>query len=368
MKNDLILNNQFEDCLKANRPFLDVRSEGEFDQAHLEGATMGPLLNNEERAIVGTTYKLKGSQKAVELGYQIVRGQNKENKIKKWALWVRANPEGVIYCARGGLRSQISQGWIKDELGIEVPRLEGGYKAFRSFLADRSLEIIQKLPILILSGPTGSGKTKLIKQGALKNKCFLDLEAYAQHRGSAFGSLYLKPVTAAQFEVTLNTAIIQAQLSGCKYILLEDESRTIGPSVLSGPLYEKMKSAKVFYLNTSFETRIDNIFEDYIGPITNANQTEMNLAFNVLRESLNKISRKLGGVQFKKINDELNQACHESVFSGQHGYHKNWINSLLSSYYDPLYNNSFNRNHADELIEKGLDEDFFDWINKNNQE
>src|SRR3546814_8695178 len=65
---------------------------------------------------------------------QLVSGQVKARRVAAWAEFARAHPDGYLYCFRGGLRSQISQAWLKDEAGIEYPRVIGGYKAMRGFL------------------------------------------------------------------------------------------------------------------------------------------------------------------------------------------------------------------------------------------
>lgn len=134
--------------------WIDVRSEGEFEAGHIPGAVNIPILNNEHRVLVGTSYKQEGKDSAVELGYKLVsplfeqliaeaRKHLKENKI-------------VIYCARGGMRSQIFSDLLSKE-GVEVLRLKDGYKRYRNWCLEK---FIREHTSVVLSGKTGSQKTE----------------------------------------------------------------------------------------------------------------------------------------------------------------------------------------------------------------
>ena len=117
-------------------PMMDVRAPVEFGQGAFPGVVNHPLMNDDERQQVGTCYKQKGQDAAIALGHQLVSGATKQQRIEAWAGFAQAQPQGVLYCFRGGLRSQIVQQWLKSEAGIDYPRVIGGYKALRSFLID----------------------------------------------------------------------------------------------------------------------------------------------------------------------------------------------------------------------------------------
>ena len=117
-------------------PMMDVRAPVEFGQGAFPGVVNHPLMNDDERQQVGTCYKQKGQDAAIALGHQLVSGATKQQRIEAWAGFAQAQPQGVLYCFRGGLRSQIVQQWLKSEAGISYPRVVGGYKAMRTFLID----------------------------------------------------------------------------------------------------------------------------------------------------------------------------------------------------------------------------------------
>ncbi|PTT62477.1 tRNA 2-selenouridine(34) synthase MnmH, partial [Pseudomonas sp. HMWF007] len=126
----------YRDIFLNDRPLMDARAPVEFHKGAFPGVINLPLMNDIERQRIGTCYKQHGQQAAIELGHQLVSGTVKAERIQAWADFARAHPDGLIYCFRGGLRSQITQQWLHDEAGIDYPRVGGGYKAMRTFLID----------------------------------------------------------------------------------------------------------------------------------------------------------------------------------------------------------------------------------------
>src|SRR3989344_255252 len=108
-------------------------------------------MNNEERALVGTTYKNAGREVAVTLGHELVSGDTKELRIRLWIERIRQYPGTVLYCFRGGLRSQITQRWLKG-VGVDRPLIEGGYKKARNFLRLEIEQFSQKSVLIMLTG------------------------------------------------------------------------------------------------------------------------------------------------------------------------------------------------------------------------
>ncbi len=167
--------------LIADTPIIDVRAPIEFEQGAMPAAINLPLMNNDERAAVGTCYKQQGSDAALALGHKLVPGEIRQQRMDAWRAACLQNPQGILCCARGGQRSHIVQRWLHDA-GINYPLVEGGYKALRQTAIQATIELSQK-PIVLIGGCTGSGKTLLVQQ----QPNGVDLEGLARHRGSAFG-------------------------------------------------------------------------------------------------------------------------------------------------------------------------------------
>ncbi|MGL4712447.1 MAG: rhodanese-like domain-containing protein, partial [Shewanella sp.] len=124
---------QYREIFLNQHPLMDVRAPIEFTRGAFPNSTNLPLMFDNEREKVGTCYKQSGQQAAIALGHLLVKGPIKQQRIEAWASYVKANPKAYLYCFRGGLRSQLSQQWLKDA-GIEVPYIQGGYKAMRQYL------------------------------------------------------------------------------------------------------------------------------------------------------------------------------------------------------------------------------------------
>lgn len=148
--------------LAAGTPLLDVRAPVEFAQGSMPTALNLPLMNDDERAAVGTCYKRQGADAALALGHRLVSGVTREARIHAWRDACQAHPEGYLCCARGGQRSHIAQAWLK-ETGVEYPLITGGYKALRQAAIQATDEQVKK-PLVLVGGCTGSGKTLLVKQ------------------------------------------------------------------------------------------------------------------------------------------------------------------------------------------------------------
>ncbi|MEN8255915.1 MAG: tRNA 2-selenouridine(34) synthase MnmH, partial [Verrucomicrobiota bacterium] len=196
---DLPTTKDFKRIVLDDIPLIDVRAPIEFESGAFPTAVNLPLMNNEERHLVGIRYKEKGNAAAVKLGHELVGGEVKQERIAAWAEQIKHRPDTMLYCFRGGQRSKISQQWIAEETGTVIPRLEGGYKAFRNYLLEQ-LDPANQNPVpVILGGRTGTGKTILLQQ--LENA--VDLEAIANHRGSSFGRFTTPQPCPIDFENSL---------------------------------------------------------------------------------------------------------------------------------------------------------------------
>ncbi len=329
--------------LSEGIPLIDVRAPIEFQEGSLPGAHNIPLMNNEERHEIGSIYKEKGHQAAVDRGHQLINGDIKDIRIKKWISFIEKNPQAVLYCFRGGLRSQITQQWLS-EAGCEISLIEGGYKAVRSGLIQMMEDILPKLEFKMVSGSTGSGKTKFIQE---QNHSSIDLEKLARHRGSAFGG-FADVVQPSQidFENALILELIKLKdKPGPIYI--ESESRLIGRNVLPPSFYEKMLKSSWIEIECSLDERVDHIFEEYIlkSPLSHRDLSH----FQSLKNSLSKISKKLGGLRYQELVDDLEKSEAEFIKGGELQLNKEWIRKLLVWYYDPLYIHSQLRRHNNKI-------------------
>jgi len=313
------------ELLRANTPLIDLRSPIEFAKGTFPQSVNLPILNNDERAKIGKTYKHQGNDAAVKLGHRLVSGDQKENRVSGWKEFIDKNPSTWMYCMRGGQRSNIAQDWLED-IGINVSVIEGGYKALRR----TSLKILDSVNEddkrwIILGGRTGTGKTVILNQIASS----IDLEHHAEHRGSAFGGFFLPQPTPIDFENRLATDYLRHDH---QTLFMEDESRTIGRVAIPNTWFHRMQESELVLIETSVEERIHNIVEDYIlTPLREGiSRTDLLLS---LRSSLLKIQKRLGGDNFREIRNKMDQAFLDPKNYGQEA----WIKQLLVVYYDPLY-------------------------------
>ena len=243
--------------LASGPPVLDVRSPGEFGRGHIPGAVSMPLFGDAERAVVGTLYKQQGRDAAVLEGLRIV-GPKLAGLVEQAR---EQAPEGriAVHCWRGGERS-ASVAWLLDKAGFpEVVTLRGGYKAFRRYVL-ASFE--QPLPLCVLGGYTGTGKTQLLGLLKERGEQVVDLEALAHHKGSSFGALGEEPQpTTEHFENRLWRAL--TELDPKRTIWVEDESQRIGRVVLPDAFFRQLRDARLLFVDRPIELRAERLVKDY---------------------------------------------------------------------------------------------------------
>ncbi|MHB8166355.1 MAG: tRNA 2-selenouridine(34) synthase MnmH, partial [Sulfuricella sp.] len=166
---------------------IDVRSPSEFRDDHIPGAVNFPVLNDEERARVGTIYKQTSAFDAKKIGAALV-ARNIAGHVEQHFSDQPKNWRPLVYCWRGGSRSGAMT-HILNQIGWRAQQLKGGYKAYRTMV----LATLQTLPgrfrYRVICGPTGSGKSRLLTALDELGAQVLDLEGLAAHRGSILGSL-----------------------------------------------------------------------------------------------------------------------------------------------------------------------------------
>ncbi|WP_085695401.1 MULTISPECIES: tRNA 2-selenouridine(34) synthase MnmH [unclassified Pseudomonas] len=328
----------YRDIFLNDRPLMDARAPVEFLKGSFPGAVNRPLMNDHERQRIGTCYKQHGQQAAIELGYRLVSGAVKAERIQGWADFARAHPDGLLYCFRGGLRSQITQQWLRDEAGIDYPRVGGGYKAMRTFLIDTLEQAVAQCDFVLLGGMTGTGKTEAL--ALLDNG--LDLEGHANHRGSSFGKRATGQPSNIDFENRLAIDILKKRDAGIGQFVLEDESRVVGSCALPLPLYQGMQQYPMVWLEDRFDHRVERILCDYVVDLSaefTAVHGEAGFALfsQRLLDSLNNVHKRLGGERHRRMLELMEQALAEQGRSGAVELHRGWIEGLLREYYDPMY-------------------------------
>ncbi len=340
----------FERIVLDDTPLIDVRAPVEFEGGAFPTAINLPLMNNEERRLIGICYKEHGNAEAVNLGHELVSGEVKRERIAAWAEQLKHRPDTMLYCFRGGLRSQISQRWIAEETGTVIPRLEGGYKAFRNYLLDQLDPANLTGSPIILGGRTGVGKTILLQ--SLENA--VDLEAIANHRGSSFGRFTTPQPSPIDFENRLAYTLIKHAAAGHRHIILEDEGRNIGDRYLPAPLVEHFRKASLVVLERSMEERVQITFDEYITAAQGEYQTAYGNEEGVekwltyMDNCIDRIRKRLGGLRHRQTKDLLH-AAHEG---GDPKKHKEWIEQLLRDYYDPMYDYQI-QNKVSAIVFKG---------------
>lgn len=336
-----LLVDDYEAILRRARPLIDVRSPVEFARGKLPDAVNLPLLDDEERDAVGKEYKARGRDAAVALGHSLVADDVKASRIAAWHDFAVAHPQAMITCWRGGLRSEIAQTWLA-EAGVELPRVAGGVKALRRFGLDVIAESSAKRRFVLVGGRTGTGKTPVVR----KARVHVDLEALANHRGSAFGGFPTPQPPPVTFENALAVALLR--LPASEPIVVEDESRTIGRLALPEPLYLAMGRAPIALLEVDHAQRVDNIYQEYV---VDADEPRQHLPAR-----LERIEPRLGGVRYREVAALMDSAFEETDPDEQRAAHHHWIERLLRYYYDPMYDYQLKGKMDRVVMRGGVDE------------
>lgn len=345
-------------------PLMDVRAPVEFSRGSFPSAENAPLMNDEERHRVGICYKEKGQDCAIELGHQLVAGDIKALRIEAWKRFVASHPQGYLFCFRGGLRSRLTQQWIR-ESGIDYPLVKGGYKALRRFLIDSLESLIASSEFRIISGRTGTGKTRVLQQ--LPNP--VDLEGLANHRGSSFGRQVTPQPSQIDFENRLAVSMLKATHRVGGAIYLEDESRLVGRCALPLSLRARMAEAPLMVLEQSMEERTAIIREDYVDNMLRdytARDGELAGWQNFqeyLLSALDRIHKRLGGERHRELRDMMAGALEQQQHNGEPGGHDAWIRALLENYYDPMYDYQLDQKKG-RIVVQGDPATIVDWANQ----
>lgn len=331
-------------------PVLDVRSPAEYKQAHIPGAYSLPLFTDEERKLVGTTYKQQSREAAIKIGLDFFGPRMRkmvedvEGIVSQWRSAAgsngHANKNGapqlrnvnqvLVHCWRGGMRS-AAVSWLLDLYGFKVYTLIGGYKLYRNYVLNSFSHPYQ---FKILGGYTGSGKTFTLKELENCGEKVIDLEAIACHKGSAFGAIGQEPQpTQEMFENLLSTELRKkagtaSEAGSTCCIWLEDESQRIGLVNIHQSLWTRMRQSPVYFIDIPFSERLDHVVDCY-------GKLEKEKMVNAII----RIGKRLGGLETKTAINFLVENNVKECFS------------ILLKYYDKYYLKGLhNRTNSEGLI------------------
>ncbi len=342
---------------------LDVRAPVEFIQGAFPTSENFPLLNDKEREAIGLKYKQMGQNRAIELGHELIQGDTKQQRISHWVNFIQQYPQGLLYCFRGGMRSKISQQWLYETSGVIYPRVKGGYKAMRRFLINELDISTQQIQPIMLGGRTGIGKTILLNKLSQK----IDLEGLFHHRGSVFGKHVTPQPSQINIENNLSISLLKLRNKNISQIVFEDEAPNIGSRQIPEVLFNKLQQAPIIQLEVSIEERMDITFQEYIIDALAEHQqfygdeTGFIKWSEQLTEAIDKIQRRLGGVRHKQLKALLLSAINKQRETGYIQQHKDWINSLLVDYYDPMYDYQFSKK-TKRVVFKGSQNEVLEFL------
>lgn len=329
-------------CNREDYVLIDVRSPLEYEEDHIEGAINMPLLNNEERKIIGTLYKEKGMRVAKEAAREMIFPSlsNKLGAIHK--VIDEHKKKCLVYCFRGGDRSKIMATLLSFERG-GIFRLNGGYKSFRKEVVRYFNE--EPMPSLkVLYGLTGAGKTDILVALEKKGLPVIDLEGLANHRGSVFGHIGLrKQPTQKRFETLLYFELMKHN----DFYIVEGESKKIGRIAIPSPFYDEMLKGQPYLIGCSIDERVKRLNKEYASHFETDKE--------IIDEALNYLTIRLGKNTIKEIQTLLANKEVEKA-----------IKRLLLEYYDVLYEknrrkekgyvNTFSSDAFDSCIESMVEE------------
>lgn len=290
--------------LADGRTLIDVRSPGEFKRGHIPSAFNLPLLLDEQRARVGTLYKQQGRQAATQEALHLVAPRLPT--IVAEALRVATTPQVGLYCWRGGQRSG-SMAWLLETVAaMRVCTLRNGYKAYRN----QVLQTFTKpWKLRVLGGYTGSGKTGILEILQHTGHQTIDLEAIANHRGSAFGGIgQPEQPTTEHFENLMADAL--NQMDPQRPIWIEDESQNLGKVKINDAFFAQMRSGPVWFVQASMEQRVARLVNEY-----------GTLPAHELAEAIDRISKRLGPQHALRAKVELQRGNLPEVVAIALGYY-----------------------------------------------
>jgi len=299
---------------------IDVRSPLEYQEDHIPLSLNLPVLTDQERVLVGTTYKQKSKFEAKKMG-AILISKNISNHLKKKLTGKEKDWKPLIYCWRGGQRS-YAFATILSQIGWKVGILEGGYKSFRKSVTTFLDDKISDFKVVLLTGNTGTAKTSMLKVLKKREIQTIDLEALANHKGSVFGSQGQKQPSQKHFETNIFNEFKDKKRD--QYILIEAESNKIGNLSIPRGLWAVMKNAPHIELCATIDNRSLFLVTQY---------SEITKDHELLEKQIKSLKSLSGS---KKVNEWLNLAKQKKFVT--------LAKELIETHYDPRYSKGQLRN------------------------
>jgi len=301
---------------------IDARSPAEYADDHLPGAISCPVLDDPQRARVGTLYQASPFE-AKKIGAVWV-AQNVAAHIERLFLDKPRDWRPLVYCWRGGQRSGAFTHILR-QIGWDAQRLEGGYKAWRRHVMDELATRPQRFSYRVVGGATGSGKSRLLEALAAHGAQVLHLEQLASHKGSVLGPLPQTPQPSQRtFESRIHARL--CSFDADRPVFVEAESRRIGSVQLPDALLAAIRSAASLRIEASLPARVAFLLQDYDYFLADP-------AWLIERLS------QLTGLQSRET------VAHWTALA-QSGDFPTLVTELLAEHYDPLYLRSQAKNFA----------------------
>jgi len=302
---------------------IDARSPREYEEDHIPGAINLPVVDNAEFAEVGTLHRTDPLA-AYQLGarYSLMNiARHIERCISKYP----AKSRILVYCFRGGKRSKV---WfdVLDTIGYRVEKLKGGWKAYRRSVNEEMAAYPANFRYIVVSGPTGCGKTRLL--GALRQAGaqVLDLEGIATHRGSIIGAVPGKQQPSQKMFDSLLLRQLQ-EFDPARPVWVESESKKIGKVQLPDALLGAMRSGLTIAVDAAMPQRVQLLREDY---------AHFEQDPGALIERLSYLRPLIGGEEFTVWEDLAARREVPALFE-----------RLMRNHYDPTYRRSILRNYPE---------------------
>ena len=312
---------QFAQARNQFDAIIDVRSPAEFALDHIPGSINYPVLNNEERAQIGTLYKQVSPFAAKKLGAAIV-SRNIAQHLEQSMLDHPREWRPLIYCWRGGERSGAFT-HVLNRIGWKAMQLEGGYQGFRRIVIDDLDLAAKQFQFQVICGMTGTGKTRILHELQSLGAQVLDLEGLAIHRGSVLGN---EPDSEQPSQKGFETALWNAlqSLDPSKPVFIESESKKVGGVHIPDALMETIRNGLCIELRSSLPTRVSWLLHEYHHFLENTAQ---------FKEKLGLLTTRYGKVQIAEWFNQIDAGDFNPL-----------VTDLLVKHYDPAYQSSIVRN------------------------